>query len=600
MKLETSKDILKPEQLITEHIDIWTSAILAKSTSGRGSSKKYELYGITKFRELILELAVRGKLVPQDASDEPASVLIEKIAAEKAQLIKEKVIKKTKPLPLISNNEKAFELPQGWQWVRLNEVLNIFNGNSINARLKESKYSNVTNGLPYIGTKDVGYGFETLNYDNGISIPYEEPKFKVAKAGSVLICAEGGSAGKKCGITDRDICFGNKLYANEVFHKDLKSEFILMSFLSPTFFSQFSDSMTGIIGGISMAKFSHLVIAIPPKEEQQRIIIKVDKLMLLCDQLEQQTEASIEAHATLVEVLLATLTDSADAHELAENWARISEHFDSLFTTEQSIKSLEKTVLQLAVMGKLVPQNSEDEPASMLLEKIAEEKEQSVKEKEFRKDKLLSTIYDEEKSFQIPQGWEWCRIDDCVACNREISYGVIKLGAEPKIGGVPTLRCSDVKPGYIDLSGVRKVSPEIEESYIRTRLQGGEVLINIRGTLGGVATVSEHLKGYNIAREVAMIPVHESLSASYLVNTISSKFFWDKIEANIKGIAYKGLNLSSLRSFVIPIPPLAEQHRIVTKVDELMAICDQLKEKLQQSQETQVQLTDALVDRALG
>ena len=96
--------------------------------------------------------------------------------------------------------------------------------------------------------------------------------------------------------------------------------------------------------------------------------------MLLCDQLEQQTEASIEAHATLVEVLLSTLTDSADADELAQNWARIAEHFDSLFTTEQSIEALKQTVLQLAVMGKLVPQNPDDEPASVLLEKIAEEK----------------------------------------------------------------------------------------------------------------------------------------------------------------------------------------------------------------------------------
>ena len=109
-----SKDISKPEQLITEHINLWTSAVLAKSTSGRGSSKKYELYGITKLRELILELAVRGKLVPQDASDEPASVLIEKIAAEKAQLIKEKEIKKTKPLPLISSEDKPYELPVSW------------------------------------------------------------------------------------------------------------------------------------------------------------------------------------------------------------------------------------------------------------------------------------------------------------------------------------------------------------------------------------------------------------------------------------------------------------------------------------------------------
>lgn len=590
----------KSEQLITEHIDIWTSAILAKSTVGRGSSKKYELYGIKKLRELILELAVRGKLVSQDANDEPAEHLLEKIATGKARLIEKKKIKKSKILSKIEKDECAYQLPKGWAWVRLGEVLNIFNGNSVNATIKESKYGKVTNGLPYIATKDVNYGFESLIYDNGIKIPEGEPKFKIASKGSVLICAEGGSAGKKCGLTDRDIYFGNKLYANEVLDEGIEEKFILISFLSPIFFNQFSSSMTGIIGGISLAKFSNLVIAVPPEKEQKRIVTKVDELMLLCDQLEQQTETSIDTHVTLVELLLSTLTDSANANEVAQNWVRVSEHFDSLFTTESSIEALKRTILQLAVMGKLVPQCSSDEAASVLLEEIDKERHKLIENKKIKKQSSLLPIREEEKKFTLPKGWEWTRINNYIACEREISYGVIKLGAEPKVNGVPTLRCSDVKPGYIDLSGVRKVSIEIEENYTRTRLEGGEVLINIRGTLGGVAIVPKHLKGYNIAREVAMIPVHNSLSANYLVNTILSDFFWKKIEENLKGIAYKGLNLSSLRNFVIPLPPLTEQHRIVAKVDELMKICEQLKDKLQQSQVMQTQLTDALIDKALA
>ncbi len=120
--LEMSKDISKPEQLITEHIDIWTSAILAKSTSGRGSSKKYELYGISKLRELILELAVRGKLVPQDANDEPASVLLEKMANEKKLLIQTGQIRKKSELLKINNKEKSFNKPKGWEWIKLGEL----------------------------------------------------------------------------------------------------------------------------------------------------------------------------------------------------------------------------------------------------------------------------------------------------------------------------------------------------------------------------------------------------------------------------------------------------------------------------------------------
>ena len=591
-----TKDISQPEQLITEHIDIWTSAILAKSTSGRGSSKKYELYGITKLRELILELAVRGKLVPQDTNDEPASLFLEKIAVEKAQLIKEKVIKKAKPLPLISNNEKAFELPQGWQWVRLNEVLNIFNGNSINARLKESKYSNVTNGLPYIGTKDVGYGFESLNYDNGISIPYEEPKFKVAKAGSVLICAEGGSAGKKCGITNRDICFGNKLYANEVFHQDLKSEFILMSFLSPTFFSQFSDSMTGIIGGISMAKFSHLVIAIPPKEEQQRIVAKVNELMLLCDQLEQQTEDSVNAHATLVEVLLATLTDSTNADELAQNWTRIAEHFDSLFTTEQSIEALKKTVLQLAVMGKLVPQNPEDETASVLLEKIAEEKEQLIKEKKIKKPRPIQLINENDVLFEIPKSWEFTRFESVAHLISDGAHHTPQYLDE----GVPFLSVKDMSNGSLSFEDTRYISIEQHENLCkRCHPKRGDLLLTKVGTTG-IPIIIDTDKEFSIFVSVALIKFStDKIYGKYLSALIKSPFVYQQSQDGTQGVGNKNLVLKTISNFILAIPPLAEQHRIVAKVDELMAICDQLKEKLQQSQETQVQLTDALVDRAL-
>lgn len=135
--------------------------------------------------------------------------------------------------------------------------------------------------------------------------------------------------------------------------------------------------------------------------------------------------------------------------------------------------------------------------------------------------------------------------------------------------------------------------------YKRTRLQGGEILINIRGTLGGVALVPKELSGFNIAREVAMIPFDKDISGMYLVNTIASPFFWQMIESNLKGTAYKGLNLKTLRELILPLPPVNEQHRIVAKVDELMMVCDQLKAKLAQAQETHLKLADSIVEQAI-
>ena len=581
------------ESVITENLDIWTSAIKTKSASGRGSSNKLELYGINKLRELIFELAIRGKLVAPEVTDIPVNDLLVTIEEEKAQLVKSKEIKKPKKLPVIQNDEVPFDVPEGWQWVRLGVLGNIFNGNSVNAKLKEEKYTGLAQGLPFIATKDVSYGFDELDYDNGFLIPHGEPKFKVAKAGAVLVCAEGGSAGKKCGITDKDICFGNKLFANQLYG-NISPRYILSCYLSPTFYKMFSESMTGIIGGISAAKFSELLIPLPPLSYQNRLVSKIDELMTLCDKLESQTESSVEAHKILVETLLATLTNAKDTDELNKSWQRISEHFDTLFTTEDSIDQLKQTILQLAVIGKLVKQDPNDKPVSILLDRIVKEKAQLIKDKQIRRQKALLPISEDERPFELPQGWSYARVSEVISPQREISYGIIKLEKEPEKGGIPTLRCSDVKSRNIDLSGVRNVTETVEEPYKRTRLQGGEVLVNIRGTLGGVALVSENLIGYNIAREVAMLPIHKDIIGMHLVNIIASPYFWEMIESNLKGIAYKGLNLNSLRDFVIPLPPAEEQERITRKVEHLFMICEKLKSKLANVQTTKKQLADSI------
>ncbi|EIP4153235.1 restriction endonuclease subunit S, partial [Salmonella enterica] len=467
------------EKLIVDHIDTWTTALQTRSTAGRGSSGKIDLYGIKKLRELILELAVRGKLVPQDPNDEPASVLLERIAAEKAELVKQGKIKKPKPLPEISEEEKPFELPVGWEWVRLDMIANIFNGNSISTTEKESKYIQHT-GRAFIATKDVGYGFEKLNYENGVKIPFDIDKFKVAKKNSVLICAEGGSAGKKCGITNQEICFGNKLFANECY-SGITPLYILTVFLSPSFFAQFEKSVTGIIGGISTAKFKELLIPVAPHLVQTRIACKITELMVLCDQLEQQSLTSLDAHQQLVETLLTTLTDSQNAEELAENWARISEHFDTLFTTETSIDALKQTILQLAVMGKLVPQDPNDEPASELLKRIAQEKAQLVKDGKIKKQKPLPPISDEEKPFELPAGWVWCRLNDLFSFITDGDHQ-----APPKSEtGIPFLVIGNLNKGIVSFDECKYVPIDYYErlDWSRKPCQG-DVLYTVTGSYG--------------------------------------------------------------------------------------------------------------------
>lgn len=587
------------QQFLTDHLGIWTATETEKKTGrGRASGSAGSVYGIKKVRELILELAVRGKLVPQDANDEPASALLKRIQAEKAKLIANGRIKKDKSLPLISEDEKPFDLPKGWEWVWLGNTGKIFNGNSINEDEKLEKYTNLKNGYPFIATKDVGYGRDELDYKNGVLIPFENENFKIAHKGAVLICSEGGSAGKKIGMTEVDICFGNKLYANEVW-TGLAPQFLFYVYQAPCFFELFSKRMTGIIGGISMSEFLTIPVPVPSENEQNRIVAKVNELMELCDQLETQHCDAAEVHEKLVSNLLDTLTQSQSAKDFETNWQRISAYFDILFTTEASIDTLKKTLLQLAVMGKVVPQDPKDEPASVLLKRIQAEKMKLIAEGKIKKGEPFPTIGDKEISFELPRGWEWVRLQDLLDPSRDISYGVIKLGSEPKTGGVHTLRCSDVKPGFIDLSCVRRVSEEIEMDYIRTRLNGGEILLNIRGTLGGVALVDPILKGYNVAREVSVIPISSLLSGVFLVNVMQSIYFWNAILDGLRGIAYKGLNLGALRLFAIPLPPISEQYRIVAKVDELMGLCDQLKARIIEAGQIQQKMADVVVEQAV-
>ncbi|EGR1092529.1 restriction endonuclease subunit S [Vibrio cholerae] len=575
---------MSAEKLITDHIDIWTSSIQAKSALGRGSSKKRELYGIKKLRELILELAVRGKLVPQDPTDEPANNILARSIAIKESLLTEGKIKKSRAKKDIKE-EHFYDYPASWATAKIEDLIQVINGRAY------KKSEMLSSGIPILRVGNLFTSNEWYYSDLDLDAD------KYIDRGD-LIYAWSASFGPFIWEGSRVI------YHYHIWKMDIFHDGALDKNFSKLFLQAISERIKASGNGIAMIhmtkeRMEKVVHPLPPIEEQRRIVAKVDELMALCGQLEQQTEASLDAHQVLVETLLATLTNSQDATELMANWTRISEHFDTLFTTEQSIDQLKQTILQLAVMGKLVQQDPNDEPAAKLLERIAEEKAQLVKEKKIKKQKAQPPIAEDEKPFELPNGWEWCRVAAMMEPNRDISYGIIKLEAEPEEDGIPTLRCSDVKPRHIDLSGVRTVSREIEEPYARTRLTGGEVLVNIRGTLGGVALAPVDLAGYNIAREVAMLPVHESVDGNYLVNLIAAPFFWEMIESNLKGIAYKGLNLNILRDFVVPVPPEKEQYRIVAKVDELMALCDQLKQRLRDSQQTQLLLTDAIIEQTL-
>ncbi|WP_049535802.1 restriction endonuclease subunit S [Vibrio harveyi] len=567
---------MSAEKLITDHIDIWTSAVQAKSSSGRGSGKKRELYGIKKLRELILELAVRGKLVPQDPNDEPASVLLERITAEKAQLVKDGKIKKSKSFPDLSPEEINFDLPNGWQWCRVGELfLSIASGGTPSKR--EPAYWD--GDIPWASVKDLGKSKLLHDTQDHISDAGLIAGSRLANIDDLLICTRMGLG--KIAIVKTPMAFNQDL-KSATLSKFIQTDFFLNSY------STIKITGTGTtVAGITQDQLLNYVFALPPMSEQHRIVAKVDDLMALCDQLEQQTEASLDAHQVLVETLLATLTNSQDATELMANWARISEHFDTLFTTEQSIDQLKQTILQLAVMGKLVPQDPTDEPAAKLLERIAIEKAQLVKEKKIKKQKALPPIAEDEKPFELPEGWEWCRFGALVNFKAEL--------VRPE----EYLDLDQVAPDSIEKGTGKLIKRRtVSESGVKgpnSRFYAGQILYSkIRPSLSK-AIIAE----FDGLCSADMYPLEAMVNSEFLLKIILSEVFLTQVRAAENRIKMPKLNVDSLSNILVPICPDNEMGRISSKLSELMFVSDQLKQRINKRQQTQLQLTDAIVEQAL-
>ena len=578
------------ENLITEHIDIWSGAIKRKSSAGRGSSKKIELYGIKKLRELILELAVRGKLVAQVANDEPASVLLERIVQEKAQLVKEGKIKKPKSLPDITEDEKPFELPSGWEWCRIQEI-----GHDLGQKQPEGTFSYID-----VGSIDKVYGLvESPTILEGKDAPSRARK--IVTEGTVIYSTVRPYL---LNIAIIDKTFSYEPIASTAFAiihplNGIVGNYVYRYLRSTPFVRYVESVQTGVAyPAINDKQFQMGIISVPPTTEQHRIVAKVDELMALCDQLEAQTESSLDAHKTLVTVLLDTLVNSQNSQELAENWTRISGHFDTLFTTEHSIDQLKQTILQLAVMGKLVEQNLNDEPASELLERIAAEKEELVKQKKIKKQKPLPPITEEEKPFELLEGWEWERIG---------TFGVVGTGATP----------SRSNPVYWEPAEINWVSSgETSELFLgKTKEQVSKIAIketNVSIYPVGTLIVAMYGQGKTRGQITELLEpagTNQACAAiRLLANNVEHKNFvklffrkaYLELREHAAGGAQPNLNVGKIANTVVPLPPLEEQHRIVTKVDELMAICDQLKARLSEAQTTQLNLADVILEKITG
>jgi type I restriction enzyme S subunit len=550
--------------------------------------------GVAKLRELILTLAVQGKLVPQDPADEPAGVLLQKIRAEKDRLIAEGKIKRDKPLAEIGEEEKPFELPQGWEWVPLGEVVEIIRGITFPA--SEKTKEKAPGRIACLRTANVQ---EQIEWDDLLFIGEsfvgrEDQRLQIHDI--VMSMANSRELVGKVALVEHipheAATFGGFLGVLRPWF--LEPRFVMALLRTPYARASLIDSasQTTNIANVSLGKLRPLAFPLPPLAEQSRIVTRVEALMRLCDALEVKGQLEAAQHAQLVSTLLGTLTASTTPEELADNWQRVAQHFDLLLDRPEAIDALEQTLLQLAVRGLLVPQDPTDEPASALLQKIRTEKDRLIATGQIKRDKPLPLITDEEKPFELPVGWEWVRLRDLVTHLGDGLHGTPNYSLT---GDYYFVNGNNLGSGVITIKPETKRVDRTEYEKHRKPLDETTVLLSINGTLGRVAFYQN--EKIVLGKSACYFNVTVGLQKIFAKLLLECPDFMTYAEKSATGTTIKNLGLKAIGDWPIALPPLAEQSRIVTRVAALRRLCADLRQRLADRQSVQTRLAEALVQQ---
>ena len=547
---------------------------------------------IQRLRSFILGLAVRGKLVEQDPNDETAPELLKRIQFERSRMAKESMLRKQDFSLPIETDEVPFEVPASWVLVRLGTALELINGRAF----KPTEWS--TSGLPIIRIQNLNNADAPFNLCDA-SIP---EKFLV-RTGDFLI-SWSGTPGTSFGahIWDR----GPALLNQHIFRAEIIGNAFLPSFLKLAVNSRLLELIDQAHGGVGLQhitrpKLENLPLTLPPQAEQHRIVTKVDELMALRDRLEEAHKERESRRDLLAAASLQCLNQLADAQAFREHARFHLRHLPRLTTRPEHIQQLRQTILSLAVRGKLVRQDPNDEPAPKLLKKIEYEKAQLISNGSLRYDRPLISIEEDATPFAIPANWCWARIG---TCSLLIEYGT-SVKSEHTENGIPVIKMGDIQGGRIILGGQKKVPYPIED-LPRLFLKRFDLLYNRTNSAELVGKTGIYLGDddtHTFASYLIRIRFLNNLTNPIYANlAMNAPFFRETqiLPELQQQCGQANVNGTKLRNMMIPFPPIAEQHRIVAKVDELMAVCDRLETQLTASQNEGLLLLEALLHEALA
>lgn len=541
---------------------------------------------VARLRRFILELAVRGKLVPQDSSDEPASELLKRIAMEKARLVKLGKVKKSE-VESLAADEEPHVLPGNWAWTRLGSIGD-WGAGSTPSRGNTELYGGSVTWLKSGELNDnvaLAGSEETLT-----EVAIKKGAFRVNKPGDVLIAMYGATIGKlailaEVAVTNQAVC-GCTPFAG------VDNRFLFLFLLSyrPQFHAA---SEGGAQPNISKVKITGTPFPLPPLAEQNRIVAKVDELMELCDRLETTRMTRETIRDRLAAASLARL-NASDPETFQANARFTLAALPELTARPELIKAMRQTVLSMAMSGKLVPQDAKDEPASKLLKRITSLRTRLIEAGKIRRTREIEPVSDAERHFDVPMGWEVTRLTN-VYDVRDGTHDTPRYVDD----GVPLITSKNLSSGRLSFDETKLISEKDHQKIAeRSKVDRDDVLLAMIGSIGNPVIVDTDLP-FSI-KNVALFKYYdrELSSPAFL------RYFLQNAALQMRYSATGGLqpfvSLGFLRAYPIALPPLDEQVRISAKIDELMKLCDQLETSLIANATTRRRLLDAILVDALN
>jgi type I restriction enzyme S subunit len=557
---------------------------------------------VARLRRFILDLAVRGKLMPQDPKDESALELLKRIAAGKQRLVKAREAV-SRDSGVVDADKAPFDIPANWAWTNIGEICSK-TGSGSTPRGGKSAYG--AEGIPFLRSQNVHD--DGLRLDDVAYIDHQTHRRMegtVVKPDDLLLNITGGSMGRCC-LVPSSFSEANISQHVAIIRVALNGiqTFLHRLILSPYFQAYIFGEQTGAgRGGLPKNRMDRIPVALPPLAEQHRIVAKVDKLMALCDRLEAARAERETTRDRLAAACLDRLNAPDPDTDTFQHAARFAlDALPVLTTRPDQIRPLRQTILSLAISGFLTADWRDSNPQSGdAAEIVARLEGAHMRNGGHRRGNAAAATegaHDVDAK-ELPTSWRLTDLRAAVHPERPITYGILMPGPDiPK--GIPYVRVADFPNDKINLRTIKRTTKEIEENYSRARLRNGDVLISIRGTIGRICVVPPELDGANITQDTARLSIQADLDPNFVVLFLRSPHAQRRMQNCSKGVAVRGINIGDVRALQLPIPPRAEQHRIVAKVEALMAVCDRLEASLTTGDDTRRRLLDALLHEALA